>query len=90
MESSENIKIGINNIDLLVVEFVKFSVASFIHQSQVGIKYILNNIHVDIHNWKQLLLKSWMQKDKGRVNCLVACSIKDSQPLEMLRVYSSR
>ena len=50
MESSDNIKIGINNIDFLVIGFVKFAVASFIHQSQVGIKYILNNIHVDIHN----------------------------------------
>ena len=50
MESFENIKIGINNIDLLVNGFVKFTVASFIHQSQVGIKYIPNNIHVYIRN----------------------------------------
>ena len=46
MESFENIKIGINNIDLLVIRFVKFTVASFIHRFQVGIKYNLNNFNI--------------------------------------------
>ena len=47
MESFENIKIGINNIDLLVITFVKPTVASqFIHQSYVEIKYILNNFNI--------------------------------------------
>ena len=47
MESFENIKIGINNIHLLVITFVKSTVASqFIHQSYVDIKYILNNFNI--------------------------------------------
>ena len=46
MERFENIKIGINDIDLLVIRFVKSTVDSFIHQSQVGIKHILNNFDI--------------------------------------------
>ena len=46
MESFESIKIGINNIDLLVIRFVKFTVDSFIHRSQAGIKYILTNFKI--------------------------------------------
>ena len=46
MESFENIKIGTNDIDLVVIRFVKSTVDSFIHRSQVGIKYILNNFNI--------------------------------------------
>ena len=69
MKSFENIKTEINNTDLIVIRFVKSTVAWFIHWSQVGIKYILNNfnisgiINVYIRYCRPLLLKSWMQKD---------------------------
>ena len=39
MESFENIKIGINDIDLLVIDYVKSTVATYNHRSRVGIKY---------------------------------------------------
>ena len=46
MENFENIKILITNIDLLLINFVKSTVASFIHQSQSVIKYITNIISI--------------------------------------------
>ena len=46
MESFENTKIMINNIDLLVIRFAKSTVTSFIHQSQVEVKYILNSFNI--------------------------------------------
>ena len=88
MERLENIKIGTNNIDLLVITFVKSTVASLIHRSQVGIKYNLNNftisciINVYINNRRGMLLKSWIQRHKRRLNCFVTCSIKDRQRTE--------
>ena len=88
MERLENIKIGTNNIDLLVITFVKSTVASLIHRSQVGIKYNLNNftisciINVYINNRRGVLLKPWIQRHKRRLNCFVTCSIKDRQPTE--------
>ena len=48
MERFENIKIGINDIDLFVIRFVRSTVDSFIHRSQVGIKHILNNFDVSL------------------------------------------
>ena len=69
MESFGNIKIEINNTHLLLIRFVKSTVASLDHRSQVEAKYILNNFNIShitntyIRNWRRLLLKSWTQKD---------------------------
>ena len=46
MESFGNIKIEINNTHLLVIGFVKSTVASLDHRSQVEAKYILNNFNI--------------------------------------------
>ena len=46
MESFVIIEIGMNNIDILVIGFVKSTVTSFNLQSQVGIKYIMNNVNI--------------------------------------------
>ena len=46
MKSFENMKNGINNIDLSVIRFAKSTIAPFIHRSQVGVKYILNNSNI--------------------------------------------
>ena len=46
MESLGSIKFEINKIDLLVIGFVKSTVASFIQRSHIGIKYILNKFNI--------------------------------------------
>ena len=64
MESFESIKIGINNFDLLVIRFVKCTVDSFIHRSQVGIKHILTNSKISHITKGDIFQISFPQSDE--------------------------